>query len=133
MLGTLTLPGVGRSVGHARSFIRDLVPEGETALDDMLVVGSETVCNAIRHTASGDICGQVTVTLGAGRGVYRLEVADDGARGGRPYVKGEDGGEGGRGMRLVQGLALRWGYRADGDRTIVWAEFPQLSAYDKKS
>ncbi|WP_089330390.1 ATP-binding protein [Actinomadura meyerae] len=123
LLGTLTLPGVGRSVGLARRFLRDLLPPGHPALDDLVTVGSETVCNAITHTASGK-GGWVTVSLFGGGDFYLLEVADDGAGGGRPRVKGETGAEGGRGLRIVAGLAEAWGFRADGDRTIVWARFP---------
>ncbi|WP_165970742.1 ATP-binding protein, partial [Actinomadura sp. 6K520] len=63
-----------------------------------------------------------------GDGVYRLEVADDGAAGVRPHVKAEVGAESGRGMRIVAALASRWGFRADGHRTVVWAEFPAPAA-----
>jgi hypothetical protein len=28
-----------------------------------------------------------------------------------------------RGLRIVDALALRWGFCADGGRTTVWAEF----------
>lgn len=123
VLGTITLPGVRRSVAHARKFVRDTVPYGHLVTDDMVTVASETVCNAITHTASGRSGGRVTVVLAAGSGMYRLEVTDDGADGARPYVKAENGTESGRGMRIVDALAHRWGYQAVGDRTVVWAEF----------
>ncbi|WP_160161068.1 ATP-binding protein [Actinomadura sp. K4S16] len=122
VVGAITLPGVPRSVANARRFLRDMLPPAHPALDDLMTVGSETVCNAILHTASGD-GGWVTVSLLVGEGVHRLEVADDGADGRRPRVKPEDGAECGRGMRIVEALSDRWGYRTDGDRTIVWAEF----------
>ncbi|WP_433473304.1 ATP-binding protein [Spirillospora sp. CA-142024] len=121
VLGTITLPGVRRSVWYARRFLRDLLPPGHPVLDDLVTVGSETVCNAITHTASGD-GGRVTVSLLAGRDVYRLEVADDGAGGGRPRLKAETGAESGRGLRVVEALSESWGFRTDGDRTVVWAE-----------
>ncbi|MFD0536417.1 ATP-binding protein [Actinomadura luteofluorescens] len=117
VLGAVTLPGVHRSVRNARRFLRDMLPPGHPGLDDLMTVGSETVCNAITHTASGD-GGWVTVSLLAGEGVHRLEVADDGADGRRPRVKAEDGSESGRGMRVVEALSDRWGYRTDGDRTM---------------
>lgn len=122
VVGALTLPGVRGSVRYARLFLRDMLPDKHPLLDDLVAVGSEIVCNAIVHTASGD-GGRVTVSLLAGGGGYRLEVTDDGAGGGRPYVKAEDGAESGRGMRVVEALSRRWGYRADGDRGVVWAEF----------
>ncbi|MCO6003975.1 ATP-binding protein [Actinoallomurus purpureus] len=124
VLGEITLPGGRRSVAHARTFLRDLLPCGHPILADLVTVGSETVCNAVTHTASGRAGGQVRVVLLAERGAYRLEVTDDGAGGARPRLKPEDGGESGRGMRIVDALARRWGYRQDGARTVVWAEFP---------
>ncbi|NDU76239.1 ATP-binding protein [Actinomadura sp. DSM 109109] len=132
VVGEITLPGVRRSVGSARGFVRS-VAAGHPALDDMVLVASETVANAIAHTASGLEGGLVRVAVLAGDGRYRLEVADEGAAGGRPHIEegrgkgGPAGGaeaESGRGMRIVAALASRWGYRTDGVRTVVWAEFP---------
>lgn len=130
VLGEVTLPGVRRSVGVARAFVRDLAVD-LPAVDDLVMVVSETVANAVTHTASGLAGGRVTVVLMEGDGVYRLEVADDGAAGGRPHVKAELGAETGRGMRIVQALAARWGFRADGPRTVVWAEFPAPPAGER--
>lgn len=124
VIGRVTLPGVRPSVGRARRFARELLPYAGPMLDDLVTVVSETVCNAITHTRSGGDGGRVTVTLMACGGGYRLEVADDGAGGARPYVEPESGAERGRGMRIVDALAARWGYRALGERTVVWAEFP---------
>ncbi|GAA0587743.1 hypothetical protein GCM10009546_57650 [Actinomadura livida] len=137
VLGEVTLPGVRRSVGCARSFVREAVTAhsrlagrapDEEVLDDLVTVASETVSNAVTHTASGVEGGEVTVVVSAGDGLYRLEVADDGAAGARPHVKAEVGAESGRGMRIVEALASRWGFRADGHRTVVWAEFPVPAA-----
>ncbi|QXJ23323.1 ATP-binding protein [Actinomadura graeca] len=123
VLGEVTLPGVRRSVAYARGFVRELAG-GYERLDDLVMVVSETVANAITHTASGLEGGRVRVVLAAGPDCYRLEVTDDGAAGGRPFVKDETGAETGRGMRIVAGLASRWGFRTEGARTVVWAEFP---------
>lgn len=147
VIGEITLPGVRRSVGCARGFVREVAgarpgPDGviqddtvpddtvpdDTVLDDMVMVASETVANAITHTASGREGGEVTLVLWAGGGGYRLEVADDGAAEGRPHVKDEVGAETGRGMRIVDALASRWGFRVEGARTVVWAEFPAPAA-----
>ncbi|WP_229807957.1 ATP-binding protein [Actinomadura livida] len=122
VLGSLTLPGVRRSVGYARRFLRDLVPAAHPRLDDLVTVTSETVTNAIVHTDSGD-GGRVTISLLAGGDLYRLEVADDGAGGRRPHPRAEAGAESGRGLWLVEALSDGWGFRADGARTVVWAEF----------
>ena len=125
VVGTLTLPGVPGSVAHARRFLRDMVPQ-HPLLDDLVTVGSETVSNAIAHTDSGD-GGRVTISLLEGGGVYRLEVCDDGAGGRRPHIQGETLAEAGRGLRVVEALSGSWGFRTDGPRTVVWAEFRNSS------
>ncbi|WP_158581383.1 ATP-binding protein [Actinomadura spongiicola] len=123
LVGEITLPGVRRSVGFARSFVRARAPDAP-GLDDMIMAVSELVANAITHTASGREGGRVTVVLTAGGGMYRLEVEDGGGADGRPHVRDEVGAETGRGMRIVAALASSWGFRRDGARTVVWAEFP---------
>jgi anti-sigma regulatory factor (Ser/Thr protein kinase) len=124
VLGALTLPGEARSVREARRFLRELLPAEHPALDDLALAASELVCNAITHTRSGDPGGQVTVVVGRVAAALTLEVTDDGGAGpAGPATRAEDGGEGGRGLRIVEGLAHRWGYRTRGERTTVWAEF----------
>lgn len=128
LLAVLTLPGVERSARHARGFLRDtLVPAhvrpGDAVLDDMALVVGEFAANGVRHTASGR-GGKISIALWAGAGVLRAEVADDGAGGARPRMRDGADGESGRGLHIVAALAARWGHRPDGDRTVVWAEFP---------
>ncbi|MFI0412236.1 ATP-binding protein [Actinomadura sp. 3N508] len=130
VIGEITLPGVGRSVGFARSFVRETVPDFP-GVDDMITVVSEAVANAVRHTASGREGGRVSIVLAAGGGVYRLEVVDDGDAGGAPHVKAEVGAETGRGMRIVEALASGWGFRLDEGRGVTWAEFPAPVAEDR--
>ncbi|MEU8342550.1 Anti-sigma regulatory factor (Ser/Thr protein kinase) [Actinomadura meyerae] len=130
LLAVLTLPGVERSVRHARLFLRDtLVPDhiapGDALLGDMALVLDEFACNGIRHTASGR-GGKIHISLRAGDGVLRAEVTDEGAGGARPVLRDAADGESGRGLLIVEALASRWGYRADGARTTVWADFPAV-------
>ncbi|MEV0035276.1 ATP-binding protein [Streptomyces sp. NPDC050804] len=90
------------------------VPE---VADDMGLIATELVVNAIRH---GDP-GGVTVILTIRDSDAVLEVEDD--NGGRPAVRqtAKDD-EGGRGLILVQALADRWGYRPGScGRKTVWA------------
>jgi anti-sigma regulatory factor (Ser/Thr protein kinase) len=127
LLAELTLPGVRWSAVYARRFLRDtLVPDhlgpGDEVLHDMVLVVDELVGNGIRHTASG--CGgKITIMLRAGPGLLRAEVGDDGASGARPVLREDPEGESGRGLHIVDALVLRWGYRPDGVRTTVWADF----------
>jgi anti-sigma regulatory factor (Ser/Thr protein kinase) len=92
-------------------------------LDDMALVVDEFAGNGIRHTASGR-GGKIDVALWAGDGVLRAEVTDEGAGGARPVMRDAADGESGRGLHIVAALAERWGHRADGARTTVWADFP---------
>src|SRR5260370_24232548 len=58
--GTVTLPGLKRSVADARGFLRGLLAPGEV-LDHVTLVVSELVCNAIPPTPSrADSQGTVT-------------------------------------------------------------------------
>jgi anti-sigma regulatory factor (Ser/Thr protein kinase) len=128
LLGALTLPGIERSVPYARLFLRDtLVPgylsPGAELLADIALVVDELAGNGIRHTASGT-GGKITIAVWAGPGAVRAEVTDDGAGGARPVVRTDPEGESGRGLHIVAALASRWGHRADGPGTTVWAEFP---------
>jgi len=81
---------------------------------------SELVTNAIVHGR-----GEVEVRLTDLEGCVRLEVGDEGAVGTpRPTLRsdGRGAGEGGWGLRLVQGLSDTWGTHRDGGRTQVWME-----------
>ena len=80
---------------------------------------SELVTNAIVHG-----CGQVEVRLTDLDGCVRLVVGDEGTVGTpRPTARGGGSdGEGGWGLRLVEGLSDTWGTHRDGGRTEVWME-----------
>jgi two-component sensor histidine kinase len=77
---------------------------------------SELVTNAIKH-ASGDI----TCRLWAGPDVVRLEVVDSSPA---PPVRAERGlqADSGRGLRIVDTLATRWGAAAQEPGKYVWFE-----------
>ncbi|WP_405798365.1 ATP-binding protein [Streptomyces sp. NBC_01506] len=88
------------------------------ALDDVLLVSSELVTNAVRGTDL--VAFQLRI---AGRSLY-VEVWDRAP--GVPEVNHADtDAEDGRGLRLVEALATRWGVcrpRAGGK--VIWAELP---------
>jgi anti-sigma regulatory factor (Ser/Thr protein kinase) len=123
VLGSLTLPGVQRSVGYARRFARDMLGEDHPALDDLRTCISECATNAIAHTASGEDGGRFTVTLASADGVVHGEVIDEGATETTPYVRGVEGddrSEDGRGMLIVTALAAEWDVETVGANTRVW-------------
>lgn len=121
VLGEITLPGVERSAVYARQFLQDTLGVAHPALADLQVCACELFNNGLRHTKSGR-GGRITVKLVRAASALRIEVTDDGAGGARPRLRRPDG-EGGRGLHIVEALAVRWGCIPIGDRTTVWAEF----------
>ncbi len=117
------LPALGACVGEARRRLRALLTEqgvdGE-ARDDAGLVLSELFTNAIRYSDSE----RITCALRITGNMMRLEVADQGRgltepRSREPGVEEECG----RGLLLVNAVALAWGVQtcADGRGRLVWA------------
>lgn len=120
---SVTLRGVPRSVSAARRRIRGLLGKGHPASDDVVLLVSEVVTNAVVHSASRD-GGKVAMTVAVGPGSVLVEVSDAGSGASAPHVRNEPEAEYGRGMFLVDLLAARWGIReeAPGGRRTVWFE-----------
>lgn len=126
MPGFITLPGTARAAGVARSWVGLLLEEaGSICVDDALIVVSELVGNAVRHTKSGMPGGVITMLIvESERGeTVRIEVVDEGAAT-VPAPREPDASElCGRGLWLVGELSAAWGVRSvGGDRRVVWAE-----------
>lgn len=120
------LPHTPASVATARRRLTaELAESGvpEPAVNDAAVVLSELVSNALRH-ARPLSCGQVEVAWKWRHDIVQIAVSDGGAvtepRRARPALSSL----GGRGLGIVETLAMRWGvHRADGT-TTVWATLP---------
>ena len=97
---------------------------GQRALEDVRLLVTELITNALRHGAlkSGD---HVSVRASVYGGVVRIEVTDPGTAGEvAPREPGPRGG--GYGLYLVEQLAKRWGVdRAHG--TTVWCELARYT------
>jgi len=89
----------------------------DRARDEVELLVAELVANAVEHAAD-----EVRVRVLIDHDHLRVEVADDGD--GRPAVQDPDPlAEGGRGLRIVQQLAVDWGVAvAAGRGKVVWAE-----------
>ncbi|MEV0622392.1 ATP-binding protein [Nonomuraea sp. NPDC050404] len=125
-LGRFRLPGVATSVPVARHCVRAVLAGAGCSAGDVLLVVSELVANAVKHTRSGRPGGRVEIRLAqVADGLIGVEVIDEGS----PTVpfpcEPVDGKESGRGLDLVDALAGMWGFRRyNWGRTGVWVQLP---------
>jgi anti-sigma regulatory factor (Ser/Thr protein kinase) len=98
----------------ARRFARAFVGENEHS-DVVELLVSELVTNVVVHTDSG-----VELELRQFDHHVRVEVSDRGT--GSVEIREADGGPGGRGLRLVEAFAERWGVDARQPGKTVWFE-----------
>jgi anti-sigma regulatory factor (Ser/Thr protein kinase) len=113
------VPADVRQVALVRQVARESAMDWgvpETAAYDAVLVISELITNAILHTSS-----TLFVGLHLDDDLLRVEVYDDLAT--RPTLRtAAVDAAGGRGLRLVESLAMRWGVRSHDRGKCVWAE-----------
>jgi CheY-like chemotaxis protein len=120
---TLDLADALESAAVARRFVRDRCAQWrlDAVVDDVLVVVSELVTNAVIHAQSG-----AELRLVLSEALLRVEVVDDGAGAPDPQLASSED-EHGRGLLLVTVLSDAWGVDATSDgRKVVWADLPLL-------
>lgn len=110
--------------GQARAYVREVLghddpPVAPGPLDDVLLVVSELVTNAVRYgTEPGDAVAVAVLTT-AER--VRVEVRDPVRR--HPRMRNESGERArGRGLHIVDALAARWDVDDRPFGKSVWAE-----------
>jgi anti-sigma regulatory factor (Ser/Thr protein kinase) len=100
-------------------------------LADAMLVASELVSNAIRHSLCRDD-EFLTVSLGR-EGSLRISVRDPGRSGVDARVVDRPLGLGGYGLKIVEELAARWGAERRGNGYEVWAELqPGLASAHRR-
>ena len=112
-------PGDQPQLSALRRWLHSLLPDC-AARDDVLSVATELGTNAVLHTATGQ-GGWFAVEITWYGPVVRVAVADCGGAGEPRLVSAPDA-EHGRGLALVQGLAMRSGYLGDRHGRLVWAD-----------
>ncbi|WP_301184351.1 ATP-binding protein [Nocardiopsis exhalans] len=118
-----TFPGTPKHVGEARTWVKSTLAKwGVAEPDQLTLVVSELVTNAITHTRSGHPGEQFTVRLAVLGDRVRITVRDAGPKQGRTLTLRTPSPEAkhGRGLPLVDALALCWGSLKIG--TGVYAE-----------
>ncbi|WP_405141040.1 ATP-binding protein [Sphaerisporangium sp. NBC_01403] len=120
LLGSLELVGTVASVPVARAFVRGMLGMGHPALDDVVLLVSELMTNAVLHSDSRG-GGPVSITLLECGQAIRVTVRDAGSDS-RPRVSDDLCGEGGRGLFLVEEISQCWGTYEDETGRAVWCE-----------
>ena len=92
-------------------------------LGDAMLVASELVSNAVRHSCCGE---DQTLTVDLRRAADSLEisVSDPGTSGKRAKLADRPIGGGGLGLKVVDQLSTRWGSERRGQGYRVWARLP---------
>jgi anti-sigma regulatory factor (Ser/Thr protein kinase) len=120
VLGSLTIPGRPEHVCEARTFVAKALGELGSTTDTAVLLTSELVTNAVKHSNSRAAGGTVTLVVLEQAGGVRVEVTDDGSDISSPIVKGDLFASDGHGLFLVESMADQWGYLRDEAGTTVW-------------
>jgi anti-sigma regulatory factor (Ser/Thr protein kinase) len=117
----LDLPASASAARTGRAFVsaycrRHHLPVRAT--EDAVLLTSELLSNAYLHARSATV-----VSVGLLDRTLRVEVADDSETQPEPPEAGPSA-TGGRGMRLIDTLAQRWGVRRHPGGKSVWFELP---------
>jgi serine/threonine-protein kinase RsbW len=113
-----TFPRHARSVPLVRRFVTEAIGQ-HAAAEDASLLATELVTNALLHARDATA---VTVTVKVTAAFIRVEVHDDGRTGIPHWRQAGSEAEDGRGFRIVNALARRWGFIREQDRTCCWFE-----------
>ncbi|MEW2610737.1 ATP-binding protein [Streptomyces sp. NPDC047880] len=113
---------VGRARRWARSRLAGSgIQADEPVAETLILLVSELVTNAVVHTGCPAVLRLSLPGAASGEAIVRLEVADRSVRAPVPRCADDDA-TGGRGLALVDGLADRWGWSAEGTGKRIWCE-----------
>ncbi|WP_328348047.1 ATP-binding protein [Streptomyces violaceus] len=113
---------VGRARRWARSRLAGSgIQADEPLAETLILLVSELVTNAVVHTGCPAVLLLSLPHAVTDEATVRLEVADRSVRAPVPRCADDDT-TGGRGLALVDGLADRWGWSAEGAGKRIWCE-----------
>jgi anti-sigma regulatory factor (Ser/Thr protein kinase) len=120
--GQREFAGKADQVGLARRFVLEALDPGSSIRDDVGLLVSEGVTNALLHSSSGREHGTFTVGYSLSDTSIRVEIRDGGGPA-QPRRRVHDlESMTGRGLDLFEALADRWGHRGDERARVVWFE-----------
>jgi anti-sigma regulatory factor (Ser/Thr protein kinase) len=107
---------VAEQARSARRWVAGLLRDGHPAVDDCVLLVSETFTNAVCHSGSE----RVEVSVFADGQRLAVEVVDGGGDA-LPHRVDDPAGESGRGLPILEALTDDRGYQVLGDgRLCVW-------------
>jgi serine/threonine-protein kinase RsbW len=112
--------GYPEEIRSVRDFVK-LAVFGCPVADEVVLLASELATNAIAHTASG-MDGTFAVSVHVQDGWLRMEISDLGSDTAPSLRPSRPPDESGRGLRLVDVLASRWGFHGGPRGRVVWFE-----------
>ncbi|MEU7425855.1 ATP-binding protein [Streptomyces sp. NPDC040750] len=121
-------------VGRARRWARSRLAGSGIGADEplaetLILLVSELVTNAVVHTGRPAVLRLSLpdpATRAAPSAPVRVEVADTSSRAPVPRCAGDEA-TGGRGLALVDCLADRWGWSAEGAGKSIWCELDRCA------
>lgn len=113
---SLDLPPTTDSVSRARRHVREHLDDTDLDVQTVELLVSELVTNAVLHART-----VVILRVDVSPELVRVEVSDGSPREPRLSPYSADAATG-RGLRLVENLARRWGVDQDGRGKTVWFE-----------
>ena len=119
-------------VAAARQFVAEALARGSEFRETARQLVSETVTSTLDQAPFGRGGGAFEVAYALEDGRLRVEVSDDGGPARLRRRIHDVHPESGRGLRLVQTLASRWGIREGTDGRTIWFELDLPAAADQR-
>ncbi len=119
-------------VADARRFVAEAFARGSELRETARLLVSETVTSTLDQARFGLGDGTFEIAYAVVGGRLRVEVSDDGGPARLRRRIHDVHVESGRGLRLVQSLASRWGVREDTGGRTIWFELDLGAAGERR-